>query len=430
MRKVNIGILRAPQIDFCLSGGYSLDGIVLPDGDYSAAVEDGAIMWQGALRENLSFVPLGEGSQFTLYGVVIGVNFHWERKQNQTFAGALRFVVEDGELRAINNLPVEKYLESVISSEMSATSSLEFLKAHTVISRSWLYAQLRRSEKTTEAQLGYEDDERIVRWYAREDHTLFDLCADDHCQRYQGITSKCSEKVAEAVAATSNLVLSYDGEVCDARFSKCCGGVTERFSACWENADYEYLQAFRDCDGEPLPNLTTEAGAREWIESAPSSYCSETDSRVLSQVLNGYDRETNDFYRWRVEYGTEELSRLIAERSGIDFGTILELQPLQRGASGRIVRLRVVGSKKTVVVGKELEIRRWLSSSHLYSSAFVVDKMECTGKEPRFVLKGAGWGHGVGLCQIGAAMMGERGFSYKKILSHYYRGATVKNINS
>ena len=308
MRKVNIGILRAPQINFCLSGGYCLDGLVVPDGDYSAIVKDGAIIWQERKYDVLSFVPLDEESHFTLCDVVIGVNFHWERKQNQIFAGALRFIIEDGELRAINNLPVETYLQSVISSEMSATSSLEFLKAHTVISRSWLYAQLRRGEEITEAQLGYEDEERIVRWYARENHTLFDLCADDHCQRYQGITSVCNEKVAEAVAATSNLVLTYDGEVCDARFSKCCGGVTERFSACWENVDFDYLQAFRDCGcDDELPDLTTEEGARAWIESSPASYCSTTDAHVLSQILNGYDCETNDFYRWTVVYSQKEL---------------------------------------------------------------------------------------------------------------------------
>ena len=430
MRKVNIGILRAPQIDFCLSGGYSLDGIVLPDGDYSAVVEDGAIMWQGALRENLSFVPLGEGSQFTLYGVVIGVNFHWERKQNQTFAGALRFVVEDGELRAINNLPVEKYLESVISSEMSATSSLEFLKAHTVISRSWLYAQLRRSEKTTEAQLGYEDDERIVRWYAREDHTLFDLCADDHCQRYQGITSKCSEKVAEAVAATSNLVLSYDGEVCDARFSKCCGGMTEKFSACWEDKDFDYLDSFRDTEGkDDSIDLTDEEVVRRWIEQSPASFCNTEDKEVLSQVLNGYDCETNDFYRWQVRYTQDEITQLVEKRSGIKFGRIEELQPVERAASGRLVTMRIVGTNRTVVVGKELEIRRWLSPSHLYSSAFVVDKLCDDNGEISFLLKGAGWGHGVGLCQIGAAMMGERGYSFSQILEHYYPGAVLQNID-
>lgn len=430
MRKVNIGILRAPQIHFCLSGGYSLDGVAVPDGDYSVMAKDGAIVWQGVLLDTLSFIPLNEESHFTLNDVVIGVNFHWERKQNQTFAGTLCFIVEDGELRAINNLSVEKYLESVISSEMSSTSSLEFLKAHTVISRSWLYAQLRRSGQSTKAQLGYEDDRCIMRWYARENHTLFDLCADDHCQRYQGITSECSEKVAEAVAATANLVLTYDGDVCDARFSKCCGGMTEKFSACWEDKDFDYLDSFRDNDGKVgFLDLTDEEAARSWIESSPASFCNTDDREVLSQVLNGYDCETNDFYRWQVRYTQDEITRLIEKRSGISFGKIEELQPVERAASGRLVALRIVGTNRSVVVGKELEIRRWLSPSHLYSSAFVVDKLCGKNGEISFLLKGAGWGHGVGLCQIGAAMMGERGYSFSQILEHYYPGSLLQNID-
>lgn len=429
MRNVNIGILRASQIEFCLSGGYSLGGVVVPDGLYSVSVKERAVLWNGECYDCLSFIPLNEESCFTLHNVVIGVNFHWERKQNQTFAGELRFIIEEGELRAVNNLPVEKYLESVISSEMSATGSLEFLKAHTVISRSWLYAQLLRSGETAEAQLGYEDDERIVRWYARENHTLFDLCADDHCQRYQGITTVCNEKVSEAVAATSNLVLAYDGEVCDARFSKCCGGMTERFSACWEDRDFDYLDSFRDNVGKDgFLDLTDEDAARRWIESSPAAFCNTDDKEVLSQVLNGYDCETNDFYRWQVRYTQDELTQIIESRSGLDFGTIQELQPVERAASGRLVALRIVGTRRTIVVGKELEIRRWLSSSHLYSSAFVVDKETSADGEVSFLLKGAGWGHGVGLCQIGAAMMGERGYVFSQILEHYYPGAVLQCI--
>ena len=312
---------------------------------------------------------------------------------------------------------------------MSATSSLEFLKAHAVVSRSWLYAQLLRQEKVQQGALGWENDREIVRWYAREDHVLFDLCADDHCQRYQGITRALNPNVACAVEATRNVVLMYGGEVCDARFSKCCGGVTERFSACWEDVDYGYLQAFRDTQpGELLPDLTTEGGARAWIETVPISFCSTTDNNVLSQILNGYDQETNNFYRWRVEYTQEELTAIVAERSEIDFGTIEDLIPLERGASGRIVKLKVIGSNAVKIVGKELEIRRWLSRSHLYSSAFVVDKEVDSFGKVRFVLKGAGWGHGVGLCQIGAAMMGEKGYSCEQILSFYYPGAALENI--
>lgn len=427
MRRIDVGILRAAEIKFDFIGDFCSD-TPFSAKENVVSVVDGKLFFNSCRYDNLCFVPKGDGSRFLLYDVVIGVNFHWQRKENQLFTGELHFIVEDGEVRAVNRLPVEDYLVSVISSEMSATSSLELLKAHTIISRSWLYAQLQRSEKVQQSVLGWENEDEIIRWYAREDHTLFDFCADDHCQRYQGVTRAANPNVERAVRETNDIVLKYDGEVCDARFSKCCGGVTERFSACWENEDYDYLRALRDCgDDEPLPDLTNEASAREWIESEPLAFCSNADKGVLSQVLNGYDQETNDFYRWRVEYTKEELSELVKRRSGIDFGDVIDLQPVERAASGRLVKLRVVGSKRTVTVGKELEIRRWLSESHLYSSAFVVDKVEKDGV-PCLVLKGAGWGHGVGLCQIGAAVMGEKGYTFEQILKHYYPGAVLEKI--
>ncbi|MBR5891672.1 MAG: SpoIID/LytB domain-containing protein, partial [Bacteroidaceae bacterium] len=330
----------------------------------------------------------------------------------------------------VNRVDVEEYLVSVISSEMSATSSLQLLKAHAVVSRSWLYAQLCRASKGGSASLCEVcNDRELVRWYAREDHELFDFCADDHCQRYQGITRAANPNVVAAVGATAGLVLVSDGEVCDARFSKCCGGVTENFAACWENEEIPYLTAFRDSDPKSaLPDLTSEQGARHWIESVPESFCSAPGADVIAQVLNGYDRETADFYRWQVCYTAEELSRLLKEKSGLDFGVVKELIPLERGASGRIIRLQIVGSEREFTVGKELEIRRWLSPTHLYSSAFVVDKVVAPDGTASFILKGAGWGHGVGLCQIGAAVMGDRGYDYRDILSHYYPDTELKNI--
>ncbi|MBQ7946701.1 MAG: SpoIID/LytB domain-containing protein [Bacteroidaceae bacterium] len=428
MRTVDVGILIAPQVEFELLGEFRCNG-QLVTAKNAVSIEGNRLLFNGVESDEFSFVPAADDCRFVLHDVLIGVNFHWQRRENQTFKGELRFIVENGQVRAINRLFIEDYLVSVISSEMSATSSLEFLKAHTVISRSWLYAQLHRKERVQAAVLGYETPDEVVRWYAREDHTLFDLCADDHCQRYQGLTRAINPNVQAAVKATENIVLKYDGEVCDARFSKCCGGATERFSTCWEDADYVYLDAFRDTPHiEPLPPLETEEGARAWIESVPDAFCSAVTPEVLSQVLNNYDRETSDFYRWQVEYSQEELSRLVAERSGIDFGVIEELQPVERGASGRLVKLRIVGSKAVRVVGKELEIRRWLSPTHLYSSAFVVDKIEKQGAT-HFLLKGAGWGHGVGLCQIGAAVMGERGCSYEQILQHYYPGAILAPVD-
>ena len=319
MRRIDVGILRSAEIKFDLIGDFCSD-TPFSAKENVVSVVDGKLFFNGCIYDSLCFVPKGDSSRFLLYDVVIGVNFHWQRKENQLFTGELHFIVEDGEARAVNRLPVEDYLVSVISSEMSATSSLELLKAHTVISRSWLYAQLQRSEKVQQSVLGWENENEIIRWYAREDHTLFDFCADDHCQRYQGVTRAANPNVERAVRETTDVVLMYGDEVCDARFSKCCGGVTERFSACWEDEDYDYLKALRDCEGdEPLPDLTDEETAREWIESAPPSFCSADDSAVLSQVLNGYDQETNDFYRWRVEYTKEELSELVKRRSGIDF---------------------------------------------------------------------------------------------------------------
>lgn len=427
MRTIDVGILLAPCIRFRLSGTFICNGTAV-EGENEVVFKDGKLLFNGSLFNELHFVPADDACRFLLYDVVIGLNFHWERKEDQQFKGVLRLIRENGAVRAVNRIAVEDYLVSVISSEMSATSSLELLKAHAVISRSWLYAQLNRKETVQNGTMGWKTDGETVRWYAREDHTLFDLCADDHCQRYQGLTRALNPNVEAAVEATRNLVLKNDGEVCDARFSKCCGGVTERFSACWENVDYPYLAAFRDCEGGgPLPCLTTEEGAREWIENTPEAFCSQPSGEVLSQVLNNYDRETPDFYRWQVCYTQEELSRLVCERSGIDFGTVEELQPVERGASGRIVRLRIVGTHCTEIVGKELEIRRWLSPSHLYSSAFVVDKNVVGGKV-QFILKGAGWGHGVGLCQIGAAVMGAKGYGFKEILAHYYPGALLEEI--
>ena len=431
MRKPDIGILHSESVRFFFEGTFYCLGEAYDSAEYFVEVVGGTLRFNGKNYDRLHFYPSSNKSLFTLYDVVIGVNFHWERKQRQTFEGELILFVEEDKICVVNRLDVEAYLKSVISSEMSASSSLEFLKAHTVISRSWLYAQLLPNRNNNCSTLGYETADEIVRWYARENHTSFDLCADDHCQRYQGISHKENEKVNKAVVETAHIVMVCDGEVCDARFSKCCGGMTERFSACWEWEDKSYLQAFRDVgDKAGFVDLTNEKNARTWIETMPESFCNTYDREILEQVLNGYDLETNDFYRWSVLYRQSELSQLVSERSGIDFGVIEALEPVERAASGRLVRLRVVGSKRSVVVGKELEIRRWLSSSHLYSSAFIVDTYndEQSG-ELCFLLKGAGWGHGVGLCQIGAAMMGAKGFSYKDILLHYYPGVELKDIN-
>jgi SpoIID/LytB domain len=426
---IHVGILlEQPSIHFSLLSTYKLKGKEFPEGTYSVEISNGKIGFNGEEQDEITFESddLHEDS-FELKDVIIGVNFHWERKENQRFLGGLKFIVENGGISAINIVSVEDYLTSVISSEMNATSSFELLKAHAVISRSWLLAQTQKSKSLESSESGYrtsfETPTEIVRWYDREDHPRFHVCADDHCQRYQGITRQSTGLVEKVIDETRGKVLTYGGIICDARYSKCCGGVTETFENVWEPIAHPYLQGKADnADGTPLPDLTGEELAEEWIRSSPAAFCNTQNATVLKQVLNDYDQETADFYRWKKTYSQEELSTLIRERSGIDYGHIIALQPLERGTSGRISRLKIIGTKRVMTIGKELEIRRTLSTSHLYSSAFVVDAPEENdeGIPQQFTLTGAGWGHGVGLCQIGAAMMAEKGYDYEQILEHYF----------
>ena len=409
---VSVGIVGAESITFTLNG-YGEDG-----SSRTATIHNGLIQYDGKAHTRLCFKPQSPDDSFSLMDVVIGVNFHWQRLETQTFRGSLRLLADGGKIWAINDLPVEDYLESVISSEMSAQSSLPLLMAHAVISRSWLMSQIDgNTAPNTQASHG----DAFIRWYDHTDHTLFDVCADDHCQRYQGITKETSPNVAEAIRRTRGELLTYGDEICDARFSKCCGGAMEEFQYCWDDTPKPYLKGVGDTPEETIPDLTVEKNARQWILSSPKSFCNTTDKRILSQVLNDYDQETTDFYRWRVSYTQEELSKLVEKKLGAGLGTITDMRPLKRGTSGRICELRITGTKKTIVVGKELEIRRALSESHLYSSAFVVEKQGDT-----FTLIGAGWGHGVGLCQIGAAVMGDKGYAYDEILRHYYPGAEIE----
>lgn len=430
---VSVGIVSGREIKFCLNANYVAEGMPSA-GKQTVSFSENGVLWNGKTYRQLEFLPQSDEASFSLYDVTIGVNFHWERKETQTFLGKLKFIVNGNSVCAVNELPVERYLESVISSEMSATSSLELLKAHAVISRSWLLVQMqnRRKGETTAhvAASEIQGNGELIRWYDREDHTLFDVCADDHCQRYQGITKETSAHVAEAIRQTAGQVLTDEDEICDARFSKCCGGETEEFQYCWENLHKPYLVALRDAPQQEALDLTVEANADRWIRSSPESFCNTRDAKVLSQVLNNYDQETSDFYRWRVEYTQQQVQQLLTEKLGIDFGAVVDLIPVERGTSGRLSKLRIVGEKLTLVIGKELEIRRALSKSHLYSSAFVIDAFDRNeqGIPKRFAFIGAGWGHGVGLCQIGAAVMGERGYSYKEILLHYYPGAIIKQI--
>ncbi len=457
--EISVGIVDALEIKFSLNAMFLAKGQVV-SGNQEVRYDDGGILWNGNVYKSLTFTPQEEFSTFSLFEVKIGINFHWERKETQIFSGTLKLIVHEGRLCAINILPVEDYLISVISSEMKATASLEFLRAHAVVSRSWIIAQIekRRLKEENGGGSGFFPFKRTknsyVRWYDREDHTVFDVCADDHCQRYQGVTKASDEKVVEAVRSTCGEVLMYDGEICDARFSKCCGGVTEGFSTCWEDVDKPYLIAKKDYikndeavgaeqDADAAcVDLTDEKEAAKWICSSPRSFCGTKDKKILSRILNHYDRETEDFYRWEIEYSQERIAELINRNMKTDMGEIVDLEPVKRGGSGRLELLRIVGTNKTMVIGKELEIRRVLSESHLFSSAIVVEKQfapnphkcEIADEEGNvrevlipdgFTIRGAGWGHGVGLCQIGAAVMGERGYAYNDILLHYYNGAKI-----
>ncbi len=427
---VHVGIMETKELRFTLFGQFRLQDSLVEGPQTATVAPDGSIVWNGDKYAEIIFEATSPECVFELEDVVIGVNFHWERKENQRFKGDLK-LIGGKTVTAIDIVPVEDYLASVISSEMSATASLELLKAHAVISRSWLLAQLDKRGAKAAPSKTETDTERIV-WYDRDNHDQFDVCADDHCQRYQGITRQTTPTVDQAVEATRGLVLTNkDGGLCDARFSKCCGGVFEEFENCWEPVHHHYLEVRRDSPApNDYPDLTKEENARQWILSAPEAFCNTTDSVILGQVLNNYDQETNDFYRWTVEYSQKEIAELIKNRSGIDFGAILALEPVERGTSGRLIRMRIVGSKKTLVIGKELEIRRTLSTSHLFSSAFVVEAGEAgaDGAPMSFTLRGAGWGHGVGLCQIGAAVMGAKGYPYTDILSHYFPGANLTTL--
>lgn len=444
---INVGIVSEKALSFVFNTEYvHVETGAFLIGEQRALFVGGKIVFNGKLFNELFFEPTAPDSSFDLKAVTIGVDFHWQRQEDQRFRGALNLVVGKEGMIAINQIDAEIYLKSVISSEMSATASKEFLKAHAVISRSWLLAQvenrIRPAERPVSYPNPYRDQTQLIRWYDREDHTVFDVCADDHCQRYQGITRAFTPSVEEAVEETRGEILTDDERIADTRFSKCCGGITEKFENCWEPVPHPYLAAIRDSDSgdapadnrgqartasAPLPDLSDETAAAQWIRTTPESFCRTTDSRILGQVLTAYDQETTDFYRWKVTYTQKQLSDLIHRKTGMDFGEIIDLIPLERGSSGRIVRLKIVGSRQSFIIGKELEIRRTLSETHLYSSAFVVDREDFRQDIPgRFLLTGAGWGHGVGLCQIGAAVMGEKGYSYREILAHYFPETTLE----
>lgn len=440
---VSVAILNDDKIKFELHGDFKLSGTErMCNGKFVAQLVNGKITLSHngetlEINPYDAFVPQDpEDNSIVVRDVLIGIDFHWEQRKTQRYKGSLKFVVENNKLTAINELHIEDYLISVISSEMSATGSIELLKAHAIISRSWLISQIERRQ-STEKETPKEDylsksDTEIIKWYDREDHTLYDVCADDHCQRYQGITKLFAHNAQDAVEQTRGMVLTYDGKICDARFSKSCGGISEAFEFVWEPVEHPYLKPVIDYKYSPDEfdtDLRIEENAERWIRNSPPAFCNTTDERALNNFLVDYDRETRDFYRWQVTYTQEELAEIIKQKSGIDFGQILKFEPVERGYSGRLVKLKIVGTKREMIIGKELEIRKYLSPTHLYSSAIVFDEHEKIDGVPRaFTIIGAGWGHGVGLCQIGAAVMSDQGYMFDEILAHYFVNSKITKL--
>lgn len=440
---ISVGIVNKENLKISLAGKYKISGTETKlFGRTIASIKDNNIHIENpagnyTFNDEVTIVPCNISSDyFELKDVTIGIDFHWEQQENQKFQGALKLVINKDKIQVINLIPIENYLASVISSEMNANSSLNLLKAHAIISRSWLMAQIEKqkslSTKAQHTQLRKIDKEKeeFINWYDREDHTNYVVCADDHCQRYQGITRSHNPNVIKAIQETLGQVLKYDNNICDARYSKSCGGVTESYESCWEPINVPYLSKVYDNDNnyEIDTNFKVEENAINWINSNPDSFCNTNDKKVLSQILNDFDTTTENFYRWELSYSQKEISKLIKEKSGIDFGQIVDLIPIERGESARLSKLKIIGTKQTLTIGKELEIRKWLSKSHLYSSAFYVERQNIINDVPElFIIRGAGWGHGVGLCQIGAAVMGEKGYSHIEILKHYYRDTVVEN---
>lgn len=440
---ISVGILAEKQVNFDLYGDFKVTGEKkLFSGRFTADIFNNKIR---CIRgddiieadKEIIFEPDDiDLESFLIKDVTIGVKFHWQRKEKQRFLGTLRLLKDNDKIVVINIIPVEKYLSSVISSEMSAKSSLQMLKSLAVVSRSWLLAQMEKSKSIKKKQSQYSNESRslseLIKWYDREEHALFDVCADDHCQRYQGITKISTRAARQAVEETAGLVLMYNNKICDARFSKSCGGITEDFHNVWEPVSHPYLTSVIDYKFEPENyklNFSEERNANKWIKGKPSAFCNTNDDKILAQVLIDYDRETKDFYRWKVEYTQTELSDIISKKSGIIFGDIVDLIPVERGHSSRLVKLKIVGTKNELTIGKELEIRRVLSLTHLYSSAIVIEKQQIEKNIPgKFIIYGAGWGHGVGLCQIGAAVMAEKGHLFDEILFHYFKNAKLNRI--
>jgi len=436
---ITVGIVeRIPEVRGSFQGRFAVTNVIGMKGDFTVRSERGTVIFTNAegqrilSGDEILCQPLEQGT-FTLNDVKIGIGFHWERDEDETFEGRLRLVAQDNRtVTAVNEIGLESYLKSVISSEMSAEAPVEFLRAHAIVSRSWLASLLERKKGRESGRVHagstVQNNDEFIRWYGEANHESFDVCADDHCQRYQGISKIINNTAIQAVESTRGMFLVHDQEICDARYSKACGGLTEDFENVWQEVEIPYLRSISDSPVKHKP-IRSERDAERWIESRPEAYCNAPDENILRSVLSPVDQPTKDFFRWSVEYTREELEEIVRTKSGMDFGTLMDLIPVLRGSSGRIIKLKIVGTAKSMTIGKELEIRKCLSRSHLCSSAFTVTvERSPEGIASMFVLKGAGWGHGVGLCQIGAAVMASKGIKADDILFHYFEGAGIAKL--
>lgn len=346
-------------------------------------------------------------SHITVSNIMIGIQFHWQKHEDLDYRGIIEVGFNNqGKLVVINEIDLENYLVSVNSSEMTSDCPIGLLESQTVVARNTVLATMGKHHYNTN----------------------FHLCSDDHCQCYHG--KKREQQVSrQAVENTWGRILLHGDEICDARYSKICGGIMEDYRYVWENRDIPYMVSGIDSDEEINYPANTEETAKELIDTSLPAYCNTDLHKLPENLANLYS--TQNLFRWEVTYPREELESLISEKTGKDIGELQDIIPLERGDSGRLIYINLVGSDKTLKIGKELEIRRVLSKSHLYSSCFYVRKeMGTDGKVSRFILKGAGWGHGVGLCQVGATVMASKKIPYQKILEHYYKNTNLVSLYS
>lgn len=357
-------------------------------------------------KDAVVYTPLHEDSRLSLLNLKIGKEFHWQQTVEALLPGTVKVRLSPaGEWQTINSLPLEKYLQCVIGSEMNPAAPEEFLKAHCIISRSWALGKIRRTHKAGGNDAMFSDN-CISAWEDTADHSGFDVCSDDHCQRYQGLSDMPS-KIKKIVKDTEGMVLTdAEGNLADTRYSKCCGGKTELFSTCWQETDYPYLISQID----PYCDL--------------SSLSAQKREKLLRDCFRRYDTSATISNEWELTVSRDEIRNRLSNLFGKETGDVIDMKVETRGLSGRAKGLLIKCESGDYHIGKELTIRRLLSKDCLRSSLFDITLLS----DDNFRIKGKGWGHGVGLCQTGAARMALEGASFHEILSFYYPGTKITTI--